>query len=500
MNKEFTYVLFGVVCGLIVTYVAFFLNNKNIPAVMATSVVLTVISITCFILSYITHRKKKAPLKKLINVPYNNQRFTGREEIIKRLHKRLKAGKRTALIPVQAIKGLGGIGKTRTAVEYAHRYKNRYKKIMWVKAETQESITSDFFKIAVELGLVKEDEKEQKSAVTYVMDWLEKNNNWLLILENADTPGLVKGCIPHNTKGAVLITSRNRELDALMVEDPVELGNMEDDEARDFLKKYAVKKCPDKTDMETIDDIAKELDYFPLALEQARAYIKMTGCSFKDYLYRYKISGLELLRRKGPVTGGYTESVRTTWLMNFEKIEERERTGKAAYDILRVSAFLDTGAIPFEIFTLGADKLGENISKAILNDDPAALDDLLALLAQYSLIRTDNDSRTYNIHRLVQAVIKDRMTGDERKTWAERAVKGMNSAFPEPDSKNWQLCEKLMPHVLALFELIDKYGLYFEETVRLLNQAGLYLNQRARCLEAEEYKACADEIREKHAP
>ncbi len=129
--------------------------------------------------------------------------------------------------------------------------------------------------------------------------------------------------------------------------------------------------------------------------------------------------------------------------MNFEEVE---KTSKASADILTASAFFNPDNIPLELIIKGAPELGETISTAIegIEKDPLVLDELLLPLTRYSLI--SRDASAYSIHRLVQAVIRDRIGRDAERVWAERTVKAINRAFPAVEFQNWHLCERLVPH------------------------------------------------------
>jgi hypothetical protein len=111
------------------------------------------------------------------NVPYQrNLLFTGREDVLKRLNEALRADKTAALAQPQAISGLGGIGKTQTAVEYAYLNRDDYQAILWVKAETAGSIISDFVTIAQLLNLPEQQEQEQLHIVEAVKRWFQEQN------------------------------------------------------------------------------------------------------------------------------------------------------------------------------------------------------------------------------------------------------------------------------------------------------------------------------------
>src|SRR5205823_2904680 len=129
--------------------------------------------------------------------PYRrNMFFTGREDILTRLHDTLIAGKTAALTQPQAISGLGGIGKTQTAVEYAYRYGSEYQAVLWAKADSREVLVSDFVGIADLLNLPEKSEQDQNRVVNAVKRWLQANKDWLLILDNADDLAIVSDFLP----------------------------------------------------------------------------------------------------------------------------------------------------------------------------------------------------------------------------------------------------------------------------------------------------------------
>ncbi|MCZ7385043.1 MAG: FxSxx-COOH system tetratricopeptide repeat protein [Candidatus Methanoperedens sp.] len=427
------------------------------------------------------------------NVPFpRNPYFTGREQVLEQLHDALKSDKAAAL--AQAISGLGGIGKTQTAVEYTYQYRNEYDAVLWVKADSREALISDYAVLAHVLDLPEKNAKEQNLAVAAVRRWLENNSGWLLVFDNADEPGLLEEYIPINHKGHILLTSRAQQFDKLGISKPVELKKMPPDEAKEFLLKRTGRSDPSQAENEAILEIAEKLDYLPLALEQAGAYIKELKSGFSNYLSSYLTRGLEMFKKHPPVTGKYPKSVATTWLLNFDEVE---KISKASAELLAASAFLNPDNIPLELIIKGAPELGETISSVIegIEKDPLVLDELLLPLTRYSLIT--RDASTYSIHRLVQAVIRDRIGKDAERVWAERTVKAINRAFPYVEFSNWHLCERLIPHAQAGAEFIRKYEFEFEETARLLNRAGLYQYERALYSEAETMLRRALEIREK---
>jgi tetratricopeptide (TPR) repeat protein len=105
--------------------------------------------------------------------------------------------------------------------------------------------------------------------------------------------------------------------------------------------------------------------------------------------------------------------------------------------------------------------------------------------------------RSTNIHRVVQEVLKDELDKDQRREWAERAVRAVNSAFPSPEFPNWPDCERLLPHAKACAAIIEEFSFEFEHAARLLNKTAFYIDDRAQYVEAEPLYQRALAIREK---
>jgi tetratricopeptide (TPR) repeat protein len=414
------------------------------------------------------------------NVPYRrNPFFTGRDQVLEDLHRTLTEGSPAALTQVAAIAGLGGIGKTQTAVEYAYRHRADYNAVFWVRAESDSSTTSGFLEIA---GILNLDAKDAQESVQAVMRWLGNNAGWLLIFDNADEPEKLKPWVPTDPKGHILITSRAQVFHGLA--QAVRLEVLAPEKALEFLLKRTEGEASEAGEIEAAAKLARELGYLPLALEQAGAFISENGSQFRDYLASYRKQRLELLNKSKPIAGDYKESVATTWLMNFSRTET---VNPASADLLRFSAFLDPDSIPLTLIIEGREQLGPLLSAALggADQDRLVLDTLLQPLTSYSLISRDPGSESYSIHRMVQEAVKGRMDEAQRRVWAERAVLATNAAFPDPEYANWPLCEALLPHAAAAARLVDEWNFESAQSAGLLNQLGVYKKKRGRYAEAE---------------
>ncbi len=151
----------------------------------------------------------KRPVECPWNVPFwRNPFFTGRDQLLERLREHLSQNKSAALNQPAALSGLGGIGKTQMAIEYAFRYREQYTAILWARADSRETLIADFVAIARLLSLPGHDAKEQMQVVSTVKRWLQEQEGWLLILDNADDLSLVPDFLPTTGKGHLLLTTR----------------------------------------------------------------------------------------------------------------------------------------------------------------------------------------------------------------------------------------------------------------------------------------------------
>ncbi len=424
----------------------------------------------------------------LWNVPHDrNPVFTGRNEILETLRADLQKNKR------QALSGLGGIGKTQIAVEYACLYRDEYTAVLWSFADSEQSVNSGFAAIAKLLDLPQKDSAEQAVITSAVKRWLDENDNWVLILDNADHPDLLREFLPQQGHGHVLLTSRAHVFQKIGIIKPLEVSVLSPAASHEFLLKRTAREGERSSE---VDELTRELGYFPLALEQAGAYIVENQASFENYLTSFRKRRLELFKQQKPILGDYKETITTTWDLNFTEIE----TLPASAELLCLSAFLAPQMIPLDLFRTKTAQLGEILTGklAAAADDPLILDELLKPLSDYSLVQRGTGGNSYSVHLLVQEVMRERMISETRKLWAGRAVSVVSSTFPNAEEfTNWPLCERLIAHALACAELIRSYQFESEKAASLLNNAGRYLDERAQYAKAGALLQQGLDIREK---
>jgi tetratricopeptide (TPR) repeat protein len=443
------------------------------------------------------------------NIPYPpNPFFLGRDELMLQLHDQLQSGPPAALTQPQAISGLGGIGKTQLATEYAYRYRHEYKAVLWVRAEAQETLITSYSVLATLLNLPERDAQEQEITIQAVKTWLQTHHDWLLILDNADDLDLLPPFIPVPPGGHILITTRAHDMQSLARR--IEVETLPPQQGALFLLRRATLLLPNalfeqaKPEEQTLAlQLTQELGGLPLALDQAGAYLEATGTSLQAYQQLYQQRGLELLKQRRSRLPDHPEPVATTWSLSFQRVEERN---PAAADLLRLCAFLAPDAIPEEIITQGLErqtlprppllqrwfgwfskkKETSSIGSALSSlADPQMLNQAIEALRAYSLLDRDPLVRQLSVHRLVQAVLKDQINESSRAYWAEHAVRAIAVTFPSEEHEEWPQCERLLPHALIAADLVEHYQFVFSAAAPLFNKMGLYLYKRGRYEEAE---------------
>jgi pentatricopeptide repeat protein len=421
----------------------------------------------------------------LWTLPYQRNRFfTARDDLLDSLHATFTKDRGTSII-VQVISGLGGIGKTQIALEYAYRYSADYQAVFWLRGDTTEDLLTDFAQLARLLTLPEHKESDQQVLLAAIKRSLSQASGWLLIFDNLDTIELLDEFIPVRGQGDILITTRGQATGGTALLNDVEKMTL--DEGALFLLRRA-KIVADTTPLHALPaaalkharEICHAVDGLPLALDQAGAYLEATKIGLAAYSTLYKKRETALLKQRGKFAAGHPSSVATTLALCLTTVQQRNQ---AARELLSFCAFLHPDAIPIEIVTAAAPDLGPTLQSIVL--DELELNTALEVLFDLSLLRRNRDTEALSLHRLVQVVLRDEMNEETQRLWSERALKALSRLFPEPEFEVWQHCQRYLPHALLLSEQIEQWHFTFPEAARLLYRAGSYLYQRASYHDAQ---------------
>jgi tetratricopeptide (TPR) repeat protein len=408
------------------------------------------------------------------NIPYQrNPNFTGREEDIAAMREALNAGAVAAL--AQAITGLGGIGKTQLAIEYAYRRSADYTVVWWVRAEEIATMTEDYAALAVRLDLPEKDDQKLPVVVEAVRRRLGQLDHWLLIFDDARGVADVRNYIPQSHLGHIIITSRDVRWGSTAHK--IEVKVLPRQNSVEFLLRRTGQQ-----DETSGMELAAELGDLPLALEQAGAYIEATGISLADYLRLFRTRRQELWGEEQPPPD-YPDTIATTWLLSFREVKQ---SSQAAADLMNLSAFLAPDAIPQWLLHDQAAHLPPALAATV--EDELAFVRAIADLRRFSLIEVDKVAHTYSIHRLVQAVTRDQLVTGHQKAFVKAAISILNAAFPQEseDARAWPVCSAIIQHVLTAINHSERLETRSLETARLVNQSGLYFLGRAETVLAKD--------------
>jgi tetratricopeptide (TPR) repeat protein len=357
--------------------------------------------------------------------------------------------------------------------------------VFWVHASNADRIEQGYGDIANVVGLAGRNDPHA-DVFKLVHDWLrnEKNGRWLLVLDNADNAAALTlpatqassgegsrprflSYVPQSRNGSVLVTSRTRRVALQLVEerDILSVEPMDNTSGQELLQK----KLGAEVDNKYIVELARTLEFMPLALVQAAAYIRQRAprCSVQQYLemfYKSDKKRTVLLEydvdnlRRDEKAKNY---ILTTWHISFEHILQARQS---AADLLSFMSFFDRQGIPEALLrnqdrpknrnggVEAIDRDGEdNDSNSSDDESETSVDDGfeedIATLRNYSLIRVTTDSCTFEMHRLVQFATQKWLEGrGQLEAWKEQYIDNLCTAFPTGEYENWAQCQALFPH------------------------------------------------------
>lgn len=426
--------------------------------------------------------------------PRPNRLFTGRREILDRLHAAFQPSQTTPVIDPQALSGLGGIGKTQTAIAYVYEHWKDYSHIFWVSAETVASLNDGLAGLAVELELLEGTPSTKNAALEKMHRWLRDQSDWLLVLDNADDLEMLAPHFPHHHSGRLLLTTRARN--TVKWAAPIALNKFWPEEGALLLLRragiLALRQTLEEASAGVVQaamELSRELDGLPLALDQAGAYLSGAAISVERYHALYRACGLRLL---DSATDPEHASVTITFTLALEQMAKRSVFGRAAEEMVRLSAFLAPDAIPEAIFRAYPFDLSH-----IASPEPDSYPEICAVVCAYSLAAQNPENRTVTVHHLLQSVTRNTMSLQENCLWIERAVQAVSESTPDFEFEDWSLCDLLLPQWRLCAEYIQDHQIETAQAAYLLYQAGRYLRARALYDEAESLLRMAVEVAER---
>ena len=461
----------------------------------------------------------------IFQVPSRNNCFCGRDRELEAIAVQLKNTPNSCIH--SAVCGLGGVGKTSLAVEFLWQHQEKYPGgIFWISGEDkffQRSVND----MALQIGTFEDD---FHNSLSRTLDWLRKREKlWCLVVDNLDelemSPEMRKlltGNWKYMARGHIIITTRREVSEigqATGIDEQccIDLKCLTEEEGIQFLRLRTGRT--DEGEDNDLRQLIRELGGLPLALDQAGAYIRNVKQSIKEYVKKYKKQKVRLLKKKKARnfvenTSSERLAVHTTWMLNFvhiSRISVEMELGEAPTLFMQVSAFYGPDDIPYELINEGLLEEGSFVEDNGMWDEA----EIVSLLTKFSLFqRYGTDS--FSVHRLVQEVIRSELEKEQTQfNVLSRAVRVLHHAlkntrspaevcesfvedavFSVENPPSLQLWAKLASHATYLQEHLSNFSvkhkavahtlLYKEETVRVFNEAGIFLSVSQEKVKAQE--------------
>ncbi|KAB5581159.1 hypothetical protein GE09DRAFT_1168377 [Coniochaeta sp. 2T2.1] len=456
---------------------------------------------------------------RIVLVPYtSNPDFVGRSGILVQLKDQLRHRLAQATGTSQArrsLYGLGGVGKTQIALAYAYWLQQTRPEVsvFWVHASSAERFRQAYASIAKQCQIPGYDDPKV-DLLPLVRRWLEGKDRgrWLMVIDNADdtqvffgrraepatidTSGLegkVGSYIPDCAHGSVLVTTRNKETGSRLANGkrPIEVGQMDEDESDQLLR---AKLDDEELDRDELLVLSSRLEYLPLALVQAAAFIQENSISVSEYLRLLGQSDqqlVDLLSGEFETAGRDSETSRAvteTWILSFEQIQ---RQNAFAGELLSLMSLFDRLAIPSVFLS--------HYSKQQQDQEPRGemqLTKALGALKAFSFVAEDK-GHGFDMHRLVQLVTRKWLV---RKgtihLFATQAVLTVSHNYPYGNYDNRAICGAYLAHVYAVLKL-EGTGSRDEGLAKgaLLHRAAGYFDYQGQWRDAEGFLIQATNIR-----
>lgn len=379
------------------------------------------------------------------NVPPRNPSFTGREDLLERLHERLSRGT-TAVLP-EALHGMGGVGKSQIAIEYVYRHVDDYDLIWWIRAERPGQIRQDLAELAAQLELpVGAEVSVAVPAVREALRLGRPYRNWLLVFDNAEVLDEAREFFPTNGPGKILVTSRNHAWTEVASSLEVDVF------AREESKALLRLRGPELDEAES-DELADVLGDLPLAIEQAAVWLSETGMPVGEYLHLFREKhekAAELLHDVAPAT--YELPVAAAWNVSLDQLRNSD---PAALQLLQVCAFFAPEPISWRLLS-GARNIEGPPELLEALSDPIRLGRAVRAINQYALAKISHRHNTIMLHRLVQRVLVAQMSPQEaaelRHCGHQLLAKSDPGVTDQP--MRWNEYADLLPHI-EYSDLVD---------------------------------------------
>jgi hypothetical protein len=385
----------------------------------------------------------------------------------------------TAAMDTQVLLGLGGVGKTQLAADYAHTLwdARQVDLLAWITATSRDAIASAYVRLAGEVTGIHDDDAEKGSQ--RLLAWLAvTDKRWLIILDDIQAPADLRGLWPpHTSAGRVVVTTRRR--DAALTGDGrrlVDVGLFTQAESVAYL---TAKLATRPMQADGAATLSTELGYLPLALAQAAAYVadrpRLNCEGYRTRLTDRQRRLAQLLPDTEALPDDHHTTVSAAWSLSIERADRMEPAGLAR-PLLELASILDPNGIPLSVFTASATGVHlTSITRRRVESD--AVSDALSCLHRLNLITLDPDTsdRTVRVHALVQRATREALDADHIGQVARTAADALMEVWPTTE-RDVDLAGVLRANADTLHHTTDTH-LWQPEPHKILFHAGRSLGE-----------------------
>ncbi|MEV4515769.1 FxSxx-COOH system tetratricopeptide repeat protein [Dactylosporangium sp. NPDC049525] len=404
-------------------------------------------------------------------VPPRNNNFAGRKDLLTQIHDARQSASSPSLL-LQALHGLGGVGKTNLAIEYAYQFQEDYDLVWWVPADEERLIRRSLVSLARRLGLPESADADD--TIGAVLDGLRRgqpHERWLLIFDNAGDPEAIQNYRPRAGHGHVLVTSRSNRWPGYA--DTISVDVFTEDESVEMFGK----RWKGLTEAEA-RSLGTRLGHLPLALEQAAAVHNETGMSLQEYLTALGETPYRVLAEGTPA--GYPNSLADTFRVAYRELRNKS---EAAAQLFGVCAMMSTQPISVAVLIRGrGGQLPAPLSTELRTEMTRR--NAIRDMGSHALAQFDAGRNFIKIHNLVGDLLREELGDEERAVLTKAAHSILALANPgEPDNlQNWPALAQINPHVVPSGILSSddaEERTVFLDQIRYLYAVGDYAASRA---------------------
>ena len=427
--------------------------------------------------------------------PFPPKYFTGRVGVLEQLEKTLATENQASFY------GTHGLGKTRTAIEFALRHQEKFDFVLFISA-TKGNFVNNAAVVGGEISKDIEDAMTLEAKFGLFLEYLQNRADWLIIVDNVEDILEVRGKIPHFFNGKVIYTSNLPDIYNVATSIPIEAMTQTEAELTLFRRKYEYKKLElSETSIEeqtAITAIVDKIGTLPIGLNLAGAFVHKYQRTFQEYLTDYEAFEdatfqyfdladyyeAEYLKGLTEKEKAEYKGIAGVFLLTYQRIttpkddsEQEKLITETIKAIMNLSVFLAPERVPEEIWKKGLKRIDETLAEA--SENAMFWLEVGKRLTQSAFFVRNEDEKTSTTHRLILTILQKQLKKEEKQKFAEIAVDVINNLWVSSEFENWKICNRLLRHAETALNYAENLEIETNNAARLCNKIAYYIEDLA---------------------